>query len=221
MPVLDNHDSRIRYVELLMQRDDLKDIPAFDLPEGYRFVFYRPGDRDAWIEIEHSAKELAGYEHGVRTWERFFGHVEHTLHNRMLFIENEKGEKVATATAYYDEHGDLPAECGQVHWVAVRRDHQGKGLAKPLIMQVLRVMKERGHERAVLHTQTTSWVAVRLYLNFGFYPMPENAVRNRDGWRIVKALTDHPALEAFDKADWQLILTPEAYAEAAQQENLR
>ena len=36
---LDNHDSRIRYVGLLMVRDDLEDIPQYELPEGYR-----PGD---------------------------------------------------------------------------------------------------------------------------------------------------------------------------------
>ena len=197
---LDNHDSRIRYIELLMERLDLNDIPEYQLPEGYRFVFYQPGDRDAWIQIEQSAKELFDFDHGVRTWDRYYGNVEHTLHNRMIFIENAKGEKVATATAYYDADGDLPAQRGQVHWVAVRRDHQGMGLARPLIAEVLKVMKQRGHTEAMLHTQTTTWVAVRLYLNFGFRPMAENARTNRDGWRIIRALTNHPALDEFDAA---------------------
>jgi len=91
--------------------------------------------------------------------------------------------------------------------VAVRRDHQGLGLAKPLISRVLGVMKERGHTEAMLHTQTTTWVAVKLYLNFGFRPIPENAEKNRDGWRIIKALTDHPALDGFDGASEAEILT--------------
>ncbi len=203
---LDNHDSRIRYIDLLMERLDLENIPEYELPEGYRFVFYQPGDRDAWINIEQSAKELQDFDHGVRTWERYYGGVEDTLYNRMIFIENAQGEKVATATAYYDANGDLPPQRGQVHWVAVRRDHQGKGLAKPLIMQVLKVMKQRGHTEAMLHTQTTTWVAVRLYLNFGFRPMGENAEKNRDGWRIIKALTDHPALADFDAASETEIL---------------
>lgn len=204
---LDNHDSRIRYIDLLLERVNLENIPEYELPEGYRFVFYQPGDRDAWIAIEQSAKELADYEHGVRTWQRYYGHVEDTLHNRMIFIENAQGEKVATATAYYDLNGELPPQRGQVHWVAVRRDHQGKGLSKPLISQVLKVMKQRGHTEAMLHTQTTTWVAVRLYLNFGFLPIKENAEKNRDGWRIIKALTNHPALEAFDAAAEEEILS--------------
>jgi len=197
---LDNHDSRIRYIDLLLERVNLENIPEYELPEGYRFVFYQPGDRDAWIAIEQSAKEMADYEHGVRTWQRYYGNAEDTLHNRMIFIENAQGEKVATATAYYDLNGDLPPQRGQVHWVAVRRDHQGKGLSKPLISQVLKVMKQRGHTEAMLHTQTTTWVAVKLYLNFGFRPIKENAEKNRDGWRIIKALINHPALDAFDAA---------------------
>ena len=202
---LDNHDSRIRYIDLPMARDNLENIPSYELPDGYRFVFYQPGDRDAWISIEISAKELRDFAQGVQVWQDYYGSVENTLHNRMLFIENAQGEKVATATAYYDKNGDLPPECGQVHWVAVRRDHQGKGLARPLIAQTLQVMKQRGHARAVLHTQTTTWVAVRLYLEFGFLP-DENAAHNPNGWRIIKALTHHPALSAYDPADEQEIL---------------
>ena len=206
MKAYDNHDSRIRYVHLTMERADLENIPHYDLPDGYRFVFYQPGDRDHWIAIEQSAKELHSFEQGTEVWQQYYGGVEDTLHNRMLFIENEQGEKVATATAYYDANGELPPERGQVHWVAVRRDHQGKGLARPLIAQTLKVMKERGHTEAILHTQTTTWVAVRLYLQFGFRPMAENAVSSRDGWRIIRALTGHPALDDFDAASEAEIL---------------
>ena len=105
---LDNHDSRIRYVDLLMEREHLEKVPECRLPEGYRFVFYQPGDRDRWINIEISAKELEDHEQGVQVWQQYYSRLENTLYNRMLFIENEKGEKVATATAYYDENGGLP-----------------------------------------------------------------------------------------------------------------
>ena len=206
---LDNHDSRIRYIDLLMERTDLENIPEYSLPEGYRFVFYQPGDRDEWIAIEQSAKELKDHEQGVRVWQDYYGNAEDTLSERMLFIENLQGEKVATATAYYDPSGELPPERGQVHWVAVRRDHQGRGLARPLIARTLRLMKERGHSEAMLHTQTTTWVAVRLYLQFGFTPIAEHAERNRDGWRIIRALTGHETLAAYDAASEDEILNTE------------
>ena len=197
MKAYDNHDSRIRYVHLTMERADLDNLPHFELPEGYRFVFYRPGDRDQWIAIEQSARELTSFEQGAEVWQKYYGSVEHLMDQRMLFIENAQGEKVATATAYPHDAPGL----GQVHWVAVRRDHQGCGLARPLISRVLERMKELGCNRAMLTTQTTTWVACRLYLDFGFRPSEEAMQDELEGWCILRALVDHPALQEFEPAE--------------------
>lgn len=205
----DNHDSRIRYCELHLHRERLDDLPVYPLPDGYRFVMYRPGDRDAWIAIERSAKELVGKEQGLEVWDSYFGWNEAELPERMVFVENVQGEKVATATAYFDIHRQDPSGAGWLHWVAVRREDQGKGLARPLIAHTLRLLHQLGYDRARLHTQTTTWVACRLYLDFGFEPIPENIVHNRDGWRIMRALTDHPSLRGFEPASAQEILSGE------------
>ncbi|MDE6598664.1 MAG: hypothetical protein K2K34_01115, partial [Oscillospiraceae bacterium] len=88
----DNHDERIKYYELMLERKTLADIPAFPLPDGYRFVFYRSGDRDAWIEIEKSAKEFKSYEAGLKSWNKYYGGNDDELVKRMVFIETESGE---------------------------------------------------------------------------------------------------------------------------------
>ena len=201
----DNHDERIRYFELLLE-SDLDHIPAFSLPHGFHFVFYQPGDREAWIEIERSAKELASYEQGVEVWNKYFGNYEDLLEKRMVFIENQDGLKVATATAFFDITGRDQSGSGWLHWVAVRREFQRRGLSKPLVSYVLGVMRELGYTHGKIPTQTTSWVACKVYLDLGFRPIPKNAVNSRDGWRIVKALTNHPALEAFEPAAPEEIL---------------
>lgn len=195
----DNHDSRIKYYELLLERD-LEGIPVFPLPEGYRFVFYREGERDHWIDIERSAREFTDYEEGLKAWNRYYGGHESELTGRMVFVENAQGEKVATATAYYDVTGRDRSGDGWLHWVAVRRQYQGRGLSKPLISHVFALMRRLGYTHAKIPTQTTTWVACKIYLDFGFTPLPENALNSRDGWRIVKALTDHRALDSFDAA---------------------
>ena len=48
----------------------------------------------------------------------------------MVFVENVAGEKVATATAYEDITGRDRSGSGWLHWVAVRREYQGRGLSK-------------------------------------------------------------------------------------------
>jgi len=195
----DNHDERIRYYELLLERN-LDALPCFSLPEGYKFVFYRQGDRDIWIDIEKSAKEFIDYAQGLEAWNRYYANNETALLNRMVFIENANGEKVATATAYYDITNRDKSGDGWLHWVAVRREYQGKGLSKPLISYALSIMRELGYTHAKIPTQTTTWLACKVYLDFGFVPLPQNAINSRNGWRIIKALTNHTALHSFDPA---------------------
>ena len=194
--VFDNNDKRIPHYELLLERD-LDTLPSFSLPEGHRFTFYLRGDRDKWIEIEQSAREFDNFSDGVAAWNRYYGNRENELFDRMLFIENERGEKVATATAMYDVFGRDTSGSAWLHWVAVRRDYQGKGLSKPLISKAFRIMKDLGYSHVKVPTQTNTWLAVKIYLDLGCRPMPKNAVNSADGWRIVKTLTNHPALQAF------------------------
>lgn len=80
---------------------------------------------------------------------RYFADHLDILPGRMFFIENYKGEKVATATAYYDIYGRDNSGDGWLHWVAVRRDYQGKGLSKPLITYALNILHQLGHSIGV------------------------------------------------------------------------
>ena len=206
LPQLSNHDPRIRYYELMLE-GDITGVPEMPLPPGFRFALYQPGDRDDWIAIEQSAKELSGQKQGEEVWEKYFGGKDEELRRRMVFVLNEQGEKVATATAFYDIYGRDQSGAGWLHWVAVRQADQGKGLAKPLIARVLSIMRSLGQTRAKIPTQTTTWLACKVYLDLGFRPIPKNLERNRDGWRIIRRLTDHPALWALTPADDREVLS--------------
>lgn len=185
----DNHDGRICYYELLLE-NDITDVPPRELPPGYRFVPYADGDRDTWIEIEMSAKEFICYEQGLDAWNRYYAEKLEELPERMFFIETEEGEKVATATAFYNIYGRDTSGDGWLHWVAVKRNYQGRGLSKPLITYVLRVMNRLGHARAKIPTQTNTWLACRIYMDLGFTPIKKNLEHNPEGWKIIEALTD-------------------------------
>ena len=65
----DNHDERICYYELLLE-SNITEVPQYELPKGYRFVPYTDNDRDAWIDIEISAKEFVNYKQGLEAWNR-------------------------------------------------------------------------------------------------------------------------------------------------------
>lgn len=192
----DNHDERICYYELLLE-NDIAEVPQYKLPDGYRLVPYTDKDRDVWIDIEMSAKEFTNYEQGLEAWNRYFAARLNELPDRMFFIETDAGEKIATATGLYDIHGRDTSNAGWLHWVAVRREYQGKGLSKPLITHVLHVMKELGYTHAKIPTQTNTWLACKVYMDLGFLPVAKNLKRNHEGWQIVKALTGHRALQTI------------------------
>ena len=210
--IFDNNDPRIAHWELMLARalDPADDLAAYVLPAGYRFVRYAPGDRDAWIRIERSAKEFSSSEEGEAAWARYYGDREDELPARMLCVEDARGEKVATATAMYDVFGRDVSGSAMLHWVSVRRDAQGRGLSKPLVAEAFRVMRSLGYRRVIVPTQTNTWLAVKVYLDLGCRPIPENAAHSETGWRIVRALTNHPALAAFPPAGMDEILAPEA-----------
>lgn len=202
----DNHDFRIPYYELMLEQD-LIDIQEISLPKGYHYKNYEPGDVSVWITLEKTAKEFSSYEEGEAAWQRYYAGHEKELEKRMFFVVDEYGQKLATATAFYDIRTGDDGETGWLHWVAVRRDAQGLGLSKPLITHVLQYMKSQGYRRAVVPTQTTTWLACKVYLDLGFKPIPRNAKRNRIGWQIVKTLTNHPALREYESLTDEELIT--------------
>ena len=192
-------DHRLKNIHLELERDDLENLPVCTLPAGYRFVFFQPGDELAWIDIEMSSGEFNSVEKGWEKWNKYFAPHVDELDHRVVFIEDTDGRKVATASAYFDIRGIDGRDVGYLHWVAVRADQQGKGLSKPLIYHVLSLLRAMGHTHTKILTQTLSWVAVGIYMSFGFRPEKNNAVEAAEGWRIIRTLLDKPGLEQYEK----------------------
>ena len=197
----DSYDERIRKYRFRMEKDNLGLLLEYPLPEGYQFVFYQPGDKQDWIEIEISACECKNQAQGEQFWNQYFENKDEELKHRMIFVENQNHEKVATVTAFYDIKGEDLSGAGWLHWVAVKKEYQGKGLSRPLISKALKTLRKLGYDHAMIPTKTTAWVACKLYLDFGFRPTAKNAKDSYEGWCIIKTLTNHPALSMFEMTD--------------------
>jgi GNAT superfamily N-acetyltransferase len=182
----------IPYRSLKMTRDHLRDIPAFPLPEGYGLRTFQPGDEQAWARIERRVDEFATEAEALREFDAYFGGDVAALSTRCFFLTDAHGKPIGTASAWWS---DLDGETrGEVAWVGIVPEHQGKGLAKPLLSAVMRRLAQ-SHERAWLRTQTISYRAVDLYLNYGFAPYPRQP-EDEEGWRIIEDLLDRAVLPA-------------------------
>ena len=174
-------DTSVEKVHLAMELDSLENLPQHPLPEQYGWRFYQPGDEIHWARIETSAGEFSQIEGGLRCFERDFPDRE-PLSERMMFL-TDKGVPFATVTAWFEPDG-----AGLLHYVAVDAAHQGRGLSRALTGLGMNRLRELGHKCARLDTQTYSWLAIRVYHEFGFRPLVLNADEKR-GWRIVSEKT--------------------------------
>lgn len=155
---------------------------SFPLPAPYKFRTYRKGDERTWYGVWDDADSE---HHGAtpETFGRDFGSDEGALPKRMFFIDDASGKAVATATAWYPE--DRAEGVGLVHWVAVVKAAQGKGLSKPLVAKVLERLSELGYRSARLATQPYRLRAIKVYLDFGFLPEIKSE-DDRALWREVR-----------------------------------
>lgn len=185
-------EKRLEYHELLMIYENTVKVKHYPLPEGYHFEFYKPGDEYEWSKIHVLSGENAKITKSLQHFHDFFGHFKDELPKRCFFITTDTGEKVATATISLLKEKEDGYEAA-VDWVAIKKEHQGKHLARPLISRFIELANELGHNKLILHTQTHTWLAAKLYLDFNFIPYKIN--ENIKGWQILKTITNHPKLE--------------------------
>jgi ribosomal protein S18 acetylase RimI-like enzyme len=204
-------------ISLVMVRPDLWDLPRFDLPEGYWIRTFRIGDEWSWARIEAAAAEFDRPGRARDHFAREFGDHLTEVSRRCHFLLNRQGEFIGTATAWFgtppgraSHRVDLAPRgggrssgpptmghepVGRLHWVAISPESQGRGLAKPLVSAAMSRMAQF-HRSAYLTTQTTSFVAIKVYLDFGFVPHIVTTLHRR-GWRMMAETLGHPALSSW------------------------
>lgn len=182
-------DKQIPYYEVWMARPSSKPVQPSVLPEGFRFVFYQVGDAVEWAKIETAVLEFSDEQEALAYFERAFAPFPKELDQRMLFIENAMGEKVATCTAWWKEvQGRIVP---LFHWLAVKPDYQRQGLAGALAAKVTALLMELEPDKDIyLHTQTWSHHAIKLYQKLGYGLLPEtiDGSVNKDYQKVLQVL---------------------------------
>jgi GNAT superfamily N-acetyltransferase len=179
-----------------MVRDTLADLPDYALPDGYSIRTFKRGEGPLWAEIGFAAGNFQSLEEAREQFEKGFEKPVEDMESRCFFVVHDATNRaVGTSMAWYDPGFAEGENYGRVHWVAIIPDHQGKGLAKPLMIAVLRRLAE-SHPKAMLDTQTFRKAAVNLYLDLGFVPFFKRDTCPQ-AWADLAAQLRHPALTAF------------------------
>lgn len=181
-------------VSVHMVRDNMDDFPMYELPAGYRFRMFGEGDDATWTDLHVAAEPYIKV-----TPELFIREYEanrDVLPDRMFFVETEAGEAAGSISAWWERDRNNPTERGRIHWVVVHPDHQRRGLTKPMMTRAMQRLAQ-SHPNAMLGTSSGRIWALKVYLDFGFYPDPAEMEAKPDvlaAWREVQERLNHPLL---------------------------
>ena len=180
-------DPTKEYIDIRMIRDNLDNIPDYCLPSGYSIRWYRPGHEKHWQAVQLLADEYTRVTPDL--FEKEFGTDTQLLSKRQCFLCDSKGNIIGTASAWLDDQGEKSP--GRIHWVAIIPQEQGRGLAKPLLTIICKRLKELGHSRTHLTTQSVRIPAINLYAKFGFAPVIDSD-RDREIWEKLQKHIKYP-----------------------------
>lgn len=186
-------DKSIEFYRIILKREKGTKAPIYELPKGYKFVFFKKGDEESWAKIETSVNEFSEIKKALKYFKKKYLPYIDKLRRRTIFVENEFGEKVATFTAWWNylEKKRYPS----MHWVACKPKYQGLGIGKALIAYgTCQMIELEGDCTMYIPTQTWSHRAINIYIWAGFHIVMDDkqygSIKNQaiKGYEIIKDL---------------------------------
>lgn len=179
-------DTTVPYYPVLMILK--KDYPHMKCSMGkeYRSIPFDESYIKDWVSLHVMLGQLASFEEGMKYFnETFLPHMDQ-VKKQFIFVVDEQGKLAGTSSVWDGTHfGDHRL---RVHWVGVNPLHQRKGIAKVLLMETIHLYEQlHCKEDLYLTTQTNSYVAIAMYLQFGFTPyygeMPIHFHANKNSFK--------------------------------------
>ena len=160
-------------IVMLCRAETAAAVTVPQLPEGFSFRTYRPGDARAWGELMARVAEFDEASEGEAAFHRAFMDDEAALAERNVYVTAPSGEVAATSTAWWFEEDGV--RYGRVHWVAADPKYQNMGLGRAVVSWTMNRLSrlEPGADQ-YLDTQTWSHKAIGLYMRLGFRPVRES-----------------------------------------------
>ena len=171
------------YIDVSMIREN----PEYSFPSGYSIRWYQPGYEKYWQVVQSLADKYTKVTPDL--FQEQFGTDIQLLSERQCFLCDSEENVIGTASAWLDNHGGK--SFGRIHWVAIIPKQQGKDLAKPLLTTICRRLKELGHSRTFLTTQSVRIPAINLYAKFGFAPVIDSE-GDREIWEKLQKHIKYP-----------------------------
>ena len=169
-----------------------------DLPDGYHVRTCSRHDLDIWkampFDDEKTAAEYKNYM--SRFFDEVYGNKEDLFFRRCQFIcdcdKNDAPVGTCFAWRAYDK-------ITTIHWFKVLKRCEGAGIGRALLSVIMRGLSEDEYP-VFLHTQPSSFRAIKLYSDFGFVFLTDPVIgyRQNDLYECLPVLQKSMFKKDFD-----------------------
>jgi ribosomal protein S18 acetylase RimI-like enzyme len=168
----------------VLNRTSLTEVPA-----GYSIRNCRPDELGIWKTMPFDNDDLAKeYEEFMSDYfATTYGGKEELFFAKTLFVCDQQDKPIATCLSWkaYDEFNTI-------QWFKVLKGYEGQGIGRALLSIIMQELEMCDYP-IYLHTQPSSFRAIKLYSDFGF------SLLSNDKFGIRKNNLDKclPILEEF------------------------
>ena len=153
-----------------MRCDRIEKDAFIDVSDKYTIVKYHSGMESVWVETQKAAGQFEGYtdEDILEYFKKTFLQNSSEISECCIFLKDiAKGTYIGTCCAWFAEKDKKRVPV--LHWLAVIPQYRNKGCARMLITEILKIFSQKyGNQAIYLHTQPSSYQAIKLYNDFGF-----------------------------------------------------
>lgn len=186
------------------------------LPKEYHIRACRRDELDLWKEMPFddvkSAKEYNGFMTGY--FNDVYGERENLFFQKCFFVCDSNDNPIGTCFAW-KAYGTITT----IHWLKVVKSQEGLGIGRALLSCVMSSIAENDYP-VFLHTQPSSFRAIKLYSNFGFALLTDPIIgyRQNDLEECVPILKTYMIQKDFEKL--QFAKAPEDFLNTVKSSNI-
>ena len=160
-----------------------------ELPASYSLRSCRPDELGIWKTMPFDDADLAKEHEGFMSdyFTTTYSGKEELFFTKTLFVCNGQDKPIATCLSWKAYN-----EFNTIQWFKVLKEYEGQGIGRALLSIIMQELEMRDYP-IYLHTQPSSFRAIKLYSDFGF------SLLSGDNFGIRKNDLDEclPILEKF------------------------
>lgn len=160
---------------LFMMCEKLNSKAISDMPNGFHVRTCQKNELDIWKAMPFDNPELAKqyYDYMTQYYNSVYAKKGDLFFQVCLFVCDKDNKPVGTCFAW-----KAYERITTIHWYKVLKDYEGQGIGRALLSIVMKTLTDDEFP-VFLHTHPSSYRAIKLYSDFGFFLLSDPLIGNR------------------------------------------